>query len=141
ARSERALLPLRGHGARDRRVAADGHAARAGRSARLGRPLAEPARRRELRPPAARVPDQSRPLGDRRHRAAAEPPSARRRRHRGRAASGDPRPAIAERYGSRDDYLKRVRAAARALVEDGYLLEEDVETSLTFAARMWDAFA
>ena len=60
---------------------------------------------------------------------------------RERAASGDPRPAIAERYGSRDDYLKRVRAAARALVEDGYLLEEDAETSLTFAARMWDAFA
>ncbi|HZF04111.1 MAG TPA: alpha/beta hydrolase domain-containing protein, partial [Patescibacteria group bacterium] len=58
-----------------------------------------------------------------------------------RAASGDPRPAIAERYGSRENYLKRVRAVARTLVEDGYLLEEDVETSLTFAARMWEAWA
>ncbi|HEV8586908.1 MAG TPA: alpha/beta hydrolase domain-containing protein, partial [Methylomirabilota bacterium] len=58
-----------------------------------------------------------------------------------RAASGDPRPAIAERYGSRDDYLKRVRAAARLLVNAGYLLEEDVETSLAFAARMWEAWA
>ena len=53
----------------------------------------------------------------------------------------DPRPAVAERYGSRDDYLRRVRAAARVLVEDGYLLEEDVETSLAFAARMWEAWA
>ena len=58
-----------------------------------------------------------------------------------RAASADPRPAVAERYGSRDDYLRRVRAAARVLVEDGYLLEEDVETSLAFAARMWEAWA
>jgi len=26
-------------------------------------------------------------------------------------------------------------------VEDGYLLEEDVETSLAFATRMWEAWA
>src|SRR6267143_3720853 len=58
-----------------------------------------------------------------------------------RAASADPRPAVAERYGSRDDYLRRVRTAARILVEDGYQLEEDVEPSLAFAARMWEAWA
>lgn len=58
-----------------------------------------------------------------------------------RERSGDPRAAIAERYASRDDYLARVRAAARALVTERYLLEEDVETSLAFAARMWDAWA
>jgi hypothetical protein len=58
-----------------------------------------------------------------------------------REAAGDPRPAIAERYRSREDYLARVGAAARALAAERYLLEDDVETSLAFAARMWDAWA
>ena len=58
-----------------------------------------------------------------------------------RLAAGDPRPAIAERYASREDYLARVRAAAVALAAAGYLLEEDVETSLAFGARMWDHWA
>jgi alpha/beta hydrolase family protein len=66
-------------------------------------------------------------------------PFARTRRERD--AAGDPRPSIAERYGSREDYLARVRDAAHALVKDGYLLEEDVETSAAFAVRMWDAWA
>jgi hypothetical protein len=65
-------------------------------------------------------------------------PFARTRGDRERA--GDPRPSIAERYASREDYLARVRDAARALAKDGYLLEEDVETSPAFAARMWDAW-
>src|SRR6185503_11879462 len=58
-----------------------------------------------------------------------------------RERTGDPRPSIAERYPSREDYLARVREAANRLVRDGYLLEEDIETSLTFAARYWAAFA
>lgn len=58
-----------------------------------------------------------------------------------REAAGDPRPAIAERYGSREDYLARVGAASRALAAAGYLLEEDVDTSLAFASRMWDMWA
>jgi hypothetical protein len=58
-----------------------------------------------------------------------------------RERSGDPRPSIAERYRSREDYLARVREAALALVAARYMLEEDVELSLTFAARMWDAWA
>jgi hypothetical protein len=58
-----------------------------------------------------------------------------------REAAGDPRPAIAERYRSREDYLARVTAAARGLAAKGYLLEEDIETSLAFAARMWDTWA
>ena len=58
-----------------------------------------------------------------------------------REAAGDPRPAIAERYRSRNDYLDRVGAAARALADAGHLLEEDVDTSLAFGARMWDAWA
>src|SRR5262249_26179593 len=59
---------------------------------------------------------------------------------RERESAGDPRPAIEERYASRDDYLARVRSAAQALVSERYLLEEDVETSAAFATRMWDAF-
>jgi hypothetical protein len=66
-------------------------------------------------------------------------PFARTRAERERA--GDPRPSIAERYASREDYLARVRAAALALVKERYLLEEDVETSVAFAARMWEAWA
>jgi hypothetical protein len=58
-----------------------------------------------------------------------------------REATGDPRPSIAERYRSRDDYLARVREAAIALAAARYLLEDDIETSLIFAARMWDAWA
>jgi len=66
-------------------------------------------------------------------------PFARTRRER--EAAGDPRPAIAERYGSREAYLAGVRSAADALVKERYMLEEDVETSLAFAARMWEAWA
>ena len=57
-----------------------------------------------------------------------------------REQTGDPRPSIAERYRSRDDYLARVRDAAKALVAEGYLLDEDVDTSLGFAAHFWDAW-
>jgi alpha/beta hydrolase family protein len=60
---------------------------------------------------------------------------------RERESTGDPRPAIEERYASREAYLARVRTAALALVTDRYILEEDVETSLAFAARMWEAWA
>ena len=53
----------------------------------------------------------------------------------------DPPSAIAERYRSRDEYLARVREAARALVASGYLLEEDDDTSRTFAGQFWDTGA
>ena len=36
---------------------------------------------------------------------------------------------------------RTVLAAAVALAAAGYLLEEDVETSLAFGARMWDQWA
>jgi hypothetical protein len=60
---------------------------------------------------------------------------------RERETTGDPRPSIEERYASREAYLERVRAAARELVTARYLLEEDVELSVTLAARMWDWLA
>jgi hypothetical protein len=58
-----------------------------------------------------------------------------------RLAAGDPRPSVEERYASREDYLVRVRAAALALVREGYLLEEDAPLSVAAAARLWEAFA
>lgn len=66
-------------------------------------------------------------------------PFARTRRER--EASGDPRPSIEERYTSRQAYLEGVRDAARRLVAERHLLDEDVETSVTFAARLWETFA
>ncbi len=66
-------------------------------------------------------------------------PFARTRRER--EASADPRPSIGERYASRDVYLERVRRAALDLVGERYLLDEDVELSVTLAARMWDWLA
>jgi hypothetical protein len=55
-----------------------------------------------------------------------------------REVTGDPRRSIAERYGSRDEYLTAVRSAASELAAQRYLLEEDVELSVTMAARHWD---
>ena len=43
-----------------------------------------------------------------------------------RNAKGDPRPYIAERYGTRAGYVAQVEAAARRLQADGFLLEEAV---------------
>ena len=65
-------------------------------------------------------------------------PFARTRSERERR--GDPRPSIAERYPSRDEYLLRVGAAARALVATRYMLEEDVEAVVERASRQWDLF-
>ena len=44
-----------------------------------------------------------------------------------RAKSRHPRPSLAERYTGEADYAAKVRAAARALVAERYLLEGDVE--------------
>ncbi|MBI2157936.1 MAG: hypothetical protein HYU26_13690 [Candidatus Rokubacteria bacterium] len=55
-----------------------------------------------------------------------------------REAAGDPRPSLEERYASRDEYLRRVREAARALGAERYLLEEDVALSVAIAAKLWD---
>jgi hypothetical protein len=45
---------------------------------------------------------------------------------------------MAERYASRDDYLDQVRGAVQSLVEEGYLLEEDVLRVVEGAARRYD---
>ena len=63
-----------------------------------------------------------------------------------REARHDPRKSVEERYSSRDDYLKRIRDAANALVKERFLLAEDVEDVVQRAAAesttspsMWPA--
>ena len=58
-----------------------------------------------------------------------------------REVSGDPRPSIEERYESRQAFLDRIEAAARQLVADGYLLEEDVQPMIAQAAEHYAAMA
>ena len=57
-----------------------------------------------------------------------------------RAQRGDPRPSIAERYVSRDDYLTKVRAAADALVGARHMLADDVDPVVARAGAQWDLF-
>ena len=44
-----------------------------------------------------------------------------------REASGDPRISIEERYGSKEEYLEQIRNAADELVQQGYVLPEDID--------------
>jgi len=57
-----------------------------------------------------------------------------------RERSGDPRLAVDERYASKDDYLKKVEAAARTLVKQRFLLENDVGECAATGSAKWDAF-
>jgi hypothetical protein len=55
-----------------------------------------------------------------------------------RDAAGDPRPSIAALYpGGRADYLERVRQAARGLVDEGFMLSEDMSAVLDRAQELW----
>ena len=55
-----------------------------------------------------------------------------------RERTGDSRRSIAERYPSREDYVGRISLAAVALVEDGFLLAEDVTAVIQRAAGHYD---
>jgi hypothetical protein len=55
-----------------------------------------------------------------------------------RQVTGDPRPSIAERYASREDYLGQVRQATEALIQARYLLAEDLEEILAQAGQHYD---
>ncbi len=57
-----------------------------------------------------------------------------------RQASGDPRLAIEERYRSKEDYLEQVRQAAESLVQQGYLLTEDMPAVMAQAGQRYDQF-
>jgi hypothetical protein len=52
-----------------------------------------------------------------------------------REVTGDPRPSILGRYGSREGYIKAITAAATGLVERRLLLSEDVERAQAAAAE------
>ena len=54
-----------------------------------------------------------------------------------RAATGDPRRSILERYADSTAYVAAIRAAAERLFEERLMLAEDVERTIT-AARNWD---
>ena len=54
-----------------------------------------------------------------------------------RERTKDPRASIEERYQSRDRYLELVSAAAREMVKQGYLLEEDIATVVKRADAHW----
>src|SRR5262249_1558978 len=56
-----------------------------------------------------------------------------------RAAQGDPRRSLAERYRDENDYEAKVRAAALRLAADRYLLEEDVESVVEAALARYRA--
>jgi Alpha/beta hydrolase domain len=55
-----------------------------------------------------------------------------------REASGDPRPSLEERYGSRAAYLARAREAAVRLAAERHMLAEDVDAVVERAGRLWD---
>jgi len=55
-----------------------------------------------------------------------------------RESAHDPRLSIAERYPSREDYLKKLRAAARQLEREGFLLNEDRERALSENLGLYD---
>ena len=56
-----------------------------------------------------------------------------------RAASGDPRASIEERYSSKDDYVVRVKQEGQALIDQGYALPEDMETFEAQGRALYDA--
>lgn len=56
-----------------------------------------------------------------------------------RAASGDPRPSIDERYRDRDDYARKALAAADDLVTRGFLLPGDRDAAVSRAIASYDA--
>lgn len=58
-----------------------------------------------------------------------------------RRERGDPRRSIAARYQDAADYAARARRAAEALVEEGYLLGDDVELVVRNAVERYRAFA
>jgi hypothetical protein len=55
-----------------------------------------------------------------------------------RERTGDGRLSIEERYASRDEYLGRIAAAALSLVDERFLLPEDVPDIIRRAARHYD---
>ena len=58
-----------------------------------------------------------------------------------RAQAGDPRPSIAERYKSREEYMGKFSEAARALARERFFLKEDLEAILERGEKEWNELA
>lgn len=58
-----------------------------------------------------------------------------------RKKSGDPRLSIAERYKSRDEYMSKFEQAAKKLVEQRFLLQEDLPVILERGKLEWKTIA
>jgi len=58
-----------------------------------------------------------------------------------RKQKNDPRAAIDERYRDKDQYIGQVSKAAQGLIDQGYLLQEDLAVVVKNAARHWDYIA
>jgi uncharacterized protein YcaQ len=55
-----------------------------------------------------------------------------------REQSRDPRPALDERYASKEAYLARVSEALQQLIKQGYLQAEDLDPLRKQAGARWD---
>ncbi len=55
-----------------------------------------------------------------------------------RGMTGDPRLSVTERYPAEDAYVEAIRAAARGLAAEGFMLEEDIDRCAAAAAN-WSA--
>lgn len=55
-----------------------------------------------------------------------------------REAAHDPRPALAERYASREVYLSQVKDVLKKLISQRFLSEQDLEPQLKQAGARWD---
>jgi hypothetical protein len=58
-----------------------------------------------------------------------------------REKSGDPRLSIAERYASREQYMGKFGEAAMKLIQERFLLREDLPAVLERGQREWDEIA
>ena len=54
-------------------------------------------------------------------------------------APKDPRNSIAERYGRRAEYVRRVREAATTLADQRFILRDDVQPITDQLGAQWDA--
>jgi hypothetical protein len=55
-----------------------------------------------------------------------------------RSRAGDPRRSIEERYANKEEYLQKITAASLALLEDGFLLSQDLPDIRERASAHWD---
>jgi alpha/beta hydrolase family protein len=58
-----------------------------------------------------------------------------------REKTGDPRLSVAERYSSREDYLRKFQEAADKLIRERFLLREDLPALLERGKREWNEVA